>query len=209
MQHDGSHLYQGNAIVHGSRACARASIHADCGSLVVGDYFVRALCWPATILHHKLVQPDQPHREGSCTLSLHIVRRVQGLSEGVPLKEYGSTLPALAGCTCNNLEIGVKSTRLQGLLNKKPENRLDWPDLLSHPFVKESEEERLVREQRLVTAAARAEASMAWRGEGGAIAGAAVYAGLKFLTCDRCLAMQSVLGQVYLQQPFHPTVMSA
>ena len=66
---------------------------------------------------------------------------------------------------------------VQGLLNKKPENRLDWPDLLSHPFVKESEEERLVREQRLVTAAARAEASMAWKGEGGAIAGAAVYSG--------------------------------
>lgn len=66
---------------------------------------------------------------------------------------------------------------LQGLLNKKPENRLDWPDLLSHPFVKESEEERLGREQRLVTAAARAEASMGWKGEGGAIAGAAVYSG--------------------------------
>lgn len=66
---------------------------------------------------------------------------------------------------------------LQGLLNKKPENRLDWPDLLSHPFVKESDEERLGREQRLVTAAVRAEASMAWKGEGGAIAGAAVYSG--------------------------------
>ena len=66
---------------------------------------------------------------------------------------------------------------VQGLLNKKPENRLDWPDILSHPFVKESEEERLGREQRLVTAAARAEASMGWKGEGGAIAGAAVYSG--------------------------------
>eukprot|EP00892_Ulva_mutabilis_P007689 jgi/Ulvmu1/5292/UM022_0086.1 len=66
---------------------------------------------------------------------------------------------------------------LQGLLNKKPENRLDWPDLLSHPFVKESEEERLVREQRLVYAASRAEHSLAWKGEGGAIAGAAVYSG--------------------------------
>jgi hypothetical protein len=69
-------------------------------------------------------------------------------------------------------------TCLQGLLNKKPENRLDWPDLLSHPFVKESEEERLLREQRLMTAAVRAEASMAWKGEGGAIAGAAVYSGI-------------------------------
>lgn len=65
----------------------------------------------------------------------------------------------------------------QGLLNKRPENRLDWPDLLSHPFVKESEEERLVREQRLVYAASRAENSLAWKGEGGAIAGAAVYSG--------------------------------
>ena len=67
---------------------------------------------------------------------------------------------------------------MKGLLNKRPENRLDWPDLLSHPFVRESEEERLVREQRLVYAASRAEHSLAWKGEGGAIAGAAVYSGV-------------------------------
>jgi hypothetical protein len=66
---------------------------------------------------------------------------------------------------------------LQGLLNKKPERRLDWPHLLDHPFVKESEEERLMREQRICSAAACAEASRAWKGEGGAIAGAAVYSG--------------------------------
>jgi hypothetical protein len=66
---------------------------------------------------------------------------------------------------------------LQGLLNKKPENRLDWPDLLDHPFVKESEEERLAREHRIYTSAAFAEVSRAWKGEGGAIAGAAVYSG--------------------------------
>jgi hypothetical protein len=27
---------------------------------------------------------------------------------------------------------------LQGLLNKKPADRLGWPDLLDHPFVKET-----------------------------------------------------------------------
>lgn len=79
---------------------------------------------------------------------------------------------------------------VQGLLNKRPENRLDWPDLLSHPFVKESEEERLLREQRLVCAASRAENSLAWKGEGGAIAGAAVYSGAVFSRqCTVCLSM--------------------
>lgn len=66
---------------------------------------------------------------------------------------------------------------MQGLLHKTPEKRLDWPHLLDHPFVKESEDERLQREQRICTAAACAEASRAWKGEGGAIAGAAVYSG--------------------------------
>lgn len=66
---------------------------------------------------------------------------------------------------------------MQGLLNKRPEKRLDWPHLLDHPFVKESEEERLMREERIFSAAACAEASRAWKGEGGAIAGAAVYSG--------------------------------
>jgi fused-like protein len=66
---------------------------------------------------------------------------------------------------------------VQGLLNKKPEHRLDWPQLLDHPFVKESEAERLEREQRICKSAIRAEASLAWKGEGGAIAGAPLYSG--------------------------------
>ena len=37
---------------------------------------------------------------------------------------------------------------LQGLLNKTPSERLTWPDLLRHPFVKESEEEKKERKVR-------------------------------------------------------------
>jgi len=38
---------------------------------------------------------------------------------------------------------------LQGLLNKTPSERLGWPDLLHHPFIRESEPERLERNKRL------------------------------------------------------------
>ena len=34
---------------------------------------------------------------------------------------------------------------LKGLLNKTPSQRLDWPELLNHPFVRESEDERMER----------------------------------------------------------------
>lgn len=74
-------------------------------------------------------------------------------------------------------------TSVQGLLNKKPSDRLDWPDLLDHPFVRETEEERLSRETSLASAAARAEASQAWKGEDGAVAGAPVYAGTSSPVC--------------------------
>ena len=37
---------------------------------------------------------------------------------------------------------------LQGLLNKTPSERLSWPDLLNHPFVKETEEEKKERKLR-------------------------------------------------------------
>ena len=37
---------------------------------------------------------------------------------------------------------------LQGLLNKTPSERLTWPDLLKHPFVKESDEEKKERKLR-------------------------------------------------------------
>jgi fused-like protein len=37
---------------------------------------------------------------------------------------------------------------LQGLLNKTPSERLTWPDLLTHPFVKETDEEKKERKLR-------------------------------------------------------------
>ena len=37
---------------------------------------------------------------------------------------------------------------LKGLLNKLPQERLAWPDLLDHPFVKETEEEKVKRQMR-------------------------------------------------------------
>lgn len=33
---------------------------------------------------------------------------------------------------------------LKGLLNKKPSERLDWPNLAEHPFVRETPEEKFV-----------------------------------------------------------------
>lgn len=61
---------------------------------------------------------------------------------------------------------------LQGLLNKRPADRLTWPALLDHPFVKESSDERMARERQLAEAAAMAGASRGWRGEamGGPVA---------------------------------------
>ncbi|KAG2391763.1 hypothetical protein C9374_013248 [Naegleria lovaniensis] len=38
---------------------------------------------------------------------------------------------------------------LRGLLNKAPKQRLDWPKLLDHPFVRETKEEKEVRERML------------------------------------------------------------
>ncbi|KAG2431488.1 hypothetical protein HXX76_009502 [Chlamydomonas incerta] len=61
---------------------------------------------------------------------------------------------------------------LKGLLNKKPQDRLGWPQLLEHPFVRETEGERLAREKMLADAMEVAEGSRAWKGEGGAVAGA-------------------------------------
>lgn len=37
---------------------------------------------------------------------------------------------------------------LKGLLNKVPSERLSWPELLNHPFIKENEQERLERKKR-------------------------------------------------------------
>jgi hypothetical protein len=52
---------------------------------------------------------------------------------------------------------------VQGLLNKKPADRLGWPDLLDHPFVRETEGERLRRERALADAIEVADSSRAWR----------------------------------------------
>lgn len=59
----------------------------------------------------------------------------------------------------------------QGLLNKRPIDRLGWPGLLEHPFVRESSQERLQREAALADAAANAQESRAWKGEKNAMAG--------------------------------------
>ncbi|KAL2612342.1 hypothetical protein R1flu_024034 [Riccia fluitans] len=53
---------------------------------------------------------------------------------------------------------------LKGLLNKVSQNRLTWPGLLDHPFVRETPEELAAREARAATAAARG-CDAAWRGE--------------------------------------------
>ena len=62
---------------------------------------------------------------------------------------------------------------LKGLLKKKPEDRLDWDQLLDHPFVRESEEERRQRESSLAEQQVLAVSSLSWKGENGAVAGAA------------------------------------
>lgn len=59
----------------------------------------------------------------------------------------------------------------QGLLNKRPADRLGWPGLLEHPFVRESSEERMQREAALADAVANAQESRGWKGEKSALAG--------------------------------------
>ena len=60
---------------------------------------------------------------------------------------------------------------MQGLLNKRPADRLAWPDLLEHPFVRETPEELRTREAALADAHVVAQESRGWKGERGAIAG--------------------------------------
>lgn len=38
---------------------------------------------------------------------------------------------------------------LKGLLNKSPNERLGWPDLLNHPFIRETDQEKSERKKRL------------------------------------------------------------
>ncbi len=61
------------------------------------------------------------------------------------------------------LELLALSPLCQGLLNKKPGDRLGWPELLDHPFVRESAEEQLKREKALADAVELADASRAWK----------------------------------------------
>ncbi|PIA49863.1 hypothetical protein AQUCO_01300540v1 [Aquilegia coerulea] len=62
-----------------------------------------------------------------------------------------------------NMSSSFKSF-LKGLLNKVPQNRLTWPNLLEHPFVKESSDDLEARELRAETAASRG-CDAAWKGE--------------------------------------------
>ena len=48
-------------------------------------------------------------------------------------------------------------------MNKKPSDRLGWPELLHHPFVRETSDELLMREKALADAVEVAESSKAWR----------------------------------------------
>ncbi|GFY97320.1 kinase family with ARM repeat domain-containing protein [Actinidia rufa] len=64
----------------------------------------------------------------------------------------------------DNMSTSFKSF-LKGLLNKEPQNRLTWPALLEHPFVKETLEELEARDSSATTDAARG-CNAAWRGEG-------------------------------------------
>ncbi len=70
--------------------------------------------------------------------------------------------------------LGVRLAFLQGLLNKRPGDRLDWPALMDHPFVRETDVERKVREAAMAEAQAVAQHSRGWKGEGGAVAGVVV-----------------------------------
>ncbi|XP_052178998.1 serine/threonine-protein kinase TIO isoform X2 [Diospyros lotus] len=63
-----------------------------------------------------------------------------------------------------NMSLNFK-TFLKGLLNKEPQNRLTWPSLLEHPFVKETPEDLEAREINTTTAVARGRHA-AWRAEG-------------------------------------------
>ncbi len=91
----------------------------------------------------------------------------------------------------------------QGLLNKRPGDRLGWPGLLEHPFVRETSQERLKREAALADAAATAQESRAWKGEGGAVAGCQAhtrhYQCVQLLTlCSAIRSMQQYPVKAYL-----------
>jgi hypothetical protein len=55
---------------------------------------------------------------------------------------------------------------LQGLLNKHPGKRLDWPDLLAHPFVVETPAEQTARQQAAAEASRIAQERRNWNSPG-------------------------------------------
>lgn len=66
----------------------------------------------------------------------------------------------------DNMSSSFKSF-LKGLLNKVPQNRLTWPALLEHPFVKETSDELEMKELHATSVATRA-CNPTWRGDGNA-----------------------------------------
>eukprot|EP00967_Tisochrysis_lutea_P037137 scaffold44699_cov17-Tisochrysis_lutea.AAC.3 len=61
---------------------------------------------------------------------------------------------------------GRKATAFIMPINlQKPADRLGWPELLDHPFVRETVEERVRRERALAEALEVADSSRAWRVE--------------------------------------------
>ncbi|XP_022159467.1 serine/threonine-protein kinase TIO isoform X2 [Momordica charantia] len=67
----------------------------------------------------------------------------------------------------DNMSSSFKSF-LKGLLNKVPQNRLTWPALLEHHFVKETSDELEMRELHATSAATTRGCNPTWRGEGNA-----------------------------------------
>lgn len=55
---------------------------------------------------------------------------------------------------------------MQGLLNKQPGKRLDWPELLEHPFVAETAAETTARREAVAEASRVAEERPAWNSPG-------------------------------------------
>ena len=72
----------------------------------------------------------------------------------------------------SNMSPELKSF-LKGLLNKKASERLDWPHLLNHSFLKETADEREARDEIMRNAQMTLQECQSWKGENGAVAGAA------------------------------------
>lgn len=73
------------------------------------------------------------HEAGSLNLHHNIISLI-----------YCNTCGSCANCnSCDTCDTCDTCDKPQGLLNKKPGDRLGWPELLEHPFVRETAEERL------------------------------------------------------------------